>query len=376
MHRKALLRLAAVLSLSVTVGACGTLKEKFGAKDIDYKSARTGKPLEVPPDLSSTSIEDSLVIPGEGGTSYSAYQGARRQGPAATQVLPTPKNVHMERDGAQRWLVIDGAPERVWPRVRNFFLEKGFSIARENPRTGIIETDWAENRARVKSDFIRDFFSKFLGGLYSTGLRDKFRVRLERGVRPGTTELYLTHRGMVERVSEITGPDPVQTQWEPRPADPELEAEMLREIMVFLGVDRERARQVAKSGGGGPARAQLGAGTGGAPLLTLQMPFDRAWRRVGLALDRVGFTVFDRNRSEGVYYVRYIDTDVATKKKKGFIKRLFSRGGKKVVEKDEYQVRVRADGTVSRVQVTDEKGRPENSRIASRILNLLYDELK
>ena len=375
MHRHRLVRLGTVLFLSAAMTACGTVKEKFGGKDIDYKSARTGKPLEVPPDLSSTTIEDSLVIPGEGGTSYSAYQGARGQGPA-TQVLPTPKNVHMERDGAQRWLVIDGAPERVWPQVRRFFLDKGFSIARENPRTGIIETDWAENRAKIKSDFIRDFFSKFLSGVYSTGLRDKFRVRLERGVQPGTTELYLTHRGMVEKVSEITGTEPVQTQWEPRPADPELEAEMLREIMVFLGVDRGRARQVAKAGGGGAVRARLGADAGGAPQLTLEMPFDRAWRRVGLALDRVGFTVFDRNRSQGIYYVRYIDTDVQTKKKKGFIKRLFSRRGKEVVKKDEYRVQVRASGAVSQVQVAGEGGQAERSKVATRILSLLYDELK
>ncbi|HEC13237.1 MAG TPA: outer membrane protein assembly factor BamC [Acidiferrobacteraceae bacterium] len=371
------------MMLAVTiVGGCGYVKKKVGKKDINYQVTRSVQPLEVPPDLSSSSIQDEMLIPGRtGSASYSDYQG--RQSHPGTQsggLLPEQKGIRLEGSGGQRWLVLDGTPEQVWPRVREFWLKNGFLIAKENARTGIMETDWAESRARVKNDFITNFFSKFLGGLYSSGLRDKFRVRLERGKEEATTELYLTHRGMVERATDLTGGEAVETVWEARPVDPELEAEMLRELMVYIGVDKGRAKTIVAGKAGSPAqhqqRARLESGTNGARVLHLDGGFDDAWRRLGLSLDRISFTVVDRNRSEGIYYVRYIDTDEGTKKKKGFLKRVFSRGGKKRIDKDEFQVKLEASGDTSQVTVRDKKGAPEKSKTGATILKLLYEQLR
>jgi outer membrane protein assembly factor BamC len=351
------------------------VKETFGSKDIDYKSARGARPLEVPPDLTSDTIQDSMIVPG-GEASYSQYSGTREQaGAMAATLLPQVGGITMQRAGTQRWLVIQTPPDKVWTRVRSFWLEKGFLLTLEQPSTGIMETDWVENRAAIKQDFIRDFFGKFLSGLYSSPLRDKFRVRLERGTEPGTTELYLSHRGLVEKV--VTAPSqasPVETYWEEREPDPEIEAQMLREIMVYMGVDRQYAKSVVAGGqGAAPAQATMTTGTAGNPVLHMTDDLESAWRRVGLSLDRVGFTVEDRNRSEGVYFVRYIDPD-ENGKKKGFIRRMFSRD--KPAPREEFQIKLEAAATGTDVSVRSKEGAPETSKIGKRILTLLHEQLK
>jgi len=363
------------LLAAALVSGCQTVKETFGSKDVDYKSARGARPLEVPPDLTSGTIQDSMVIPGE--TSYSQYSGTREQtGAMATTLLPQVGGISMQRAGTQRWLLIQTAPDKVWGRVRSFWLEKGFLLTLEQPSTGIMETDWVENRAAIKQDFIRDFFGKFLGGLYSSPLRDKFRVRLERGAEPGTTELYLSHRGLVEKVNP--GPSnasPVETYWEERAPDPEVEAQMLREIMVYMGVDRQYAKSVLDSGqGAAPEQASMAVGAGGTPVLHMTDDLESAWRRVGLSLDRVGFTVEDRNRSEGVYYVRYIDPEEGGKTKKGFIRRMFS--GKEAAPREEFQIKLEAVAAGTDVSVRNKQGAPETSKIGERILTLLHEQLK
>jgi len=363
------------LLAAVLVSGCHTVKETFGSKDVDYKSARGARPLEVPPDLTSGTIRDSLVVPGE--ASYSQYSGTREQaGAMANTLLPQVGGITMQRAGTQRWLLIQTPPDKVWTRVRSFWLEKGFLLTLEQPSTGIMETDWVENRSAIKQDFIRDFFGKFLGGLYSSPLRDRFRVRLERGAEPGTTELYLSHRGLVEKVNPgPTTASVVDTYWEEREPDPEIEAQMLREIMVYMGVDRQYAKSVLDSGQGtAPEQATMTTGAAGNPVLHMTDDLDSAWRRVGLSLDRIGFTVEDRNRSDGIYYVRYIDPEEGGKKKKGFIRRMFSRD--ESAPREEFQIKLAAAASGTDVSVRNNQGAPEASKIGQRILTLLHEQLK
>jgi outer membrane protein assembly factor BamC len=377
-----ILRLSRTLMLAAAAAsliACSTVKKVTEGSDVDYRSARTTAPLEVPPDLTTVPADQSLTVPGAGGAaSYQAYargqEGVVQKGPAGTAVLPEQANVRMERAGTQRWLVVSGDPNQLWSRIREFWLQNGLLIAREDPQTGVMETDWAEQRPNVTGGVIQSWLAKHLGSLYSTGTRDKFRVRLEPGSQPGTTEIYLSHQGLVERVSEINSTGPVTTMWEPRPNDPELEAEMLRKLMVHLGVEERVAQTVVASGGAQPAaeRATLRSADG-YKVLDLQDDFERAWRRVGLSLDRVGFTVEDRNREQGIYFVRYADADAGTQKK-GFLSGLFSR--KKATAAQQYQVKVEAVGGGSQVSVHDAKGAVEKSGTGDRILGLLYEQLR
>jgi len=350
-------------------------------KKIDYKKERSGNPLEVPPDLTAPNRDDSMSVPelsASGTATYSDY-ASERQGPQATAgtsgVLPEHPNVKVERDGDRYWLVVKGDPAQVWSKVRQFWLENGFLLKIDNPTIGIMETNWAENRADIPQGPIRRVLGKVLGSAYSAATRDKFRVRLEHGTTPGTTELYLTQKGMEE---EIQGSeyDSTGTIWKPRPEDKELEVEMLKRLMVYLGVEQKRAQQdVVRAQTARKAVAHMVAAGDGSATLVLNEDFSRAWRVVGIALDQVNFNVEDRDRARGIYYVQYDDPYKETKKKGFFSKLAFWRSDEKQPA-GHYQVVLKSDGASTRVQVMDKDGKPETSGTGKRILTLLQEQFK
>lgn len=371
---------AAAVAAGVALGACSSIE--IPSKKIDYKSSTKLPPLEIPPDLVRPGTDDRFVVPDgnpKGTATFSDYSKDRAGRPQvssaqATTVLPKIENAHIERAGTQRWLVVPGAPEQIWPMIKEFWQETGFVVNVERPEAGVMETDWAENRAKIPETGIRGVLGRALDSLYSTSERDKFRTRLERGAQPGTTEIYVSHRGM-EEVYINESQD--QLRWQPRPPDPDLEAEMLRRIMVRFGVEGERAKTQVAAAKLEP-QAKLNRGAEGS-LLALNDQFDRAWRRVGLALDRVGFTVEDRDRSKGLYFVRYIDpnADLKTTEEKGWFSKLkFWSSSPKVQSKEQYRILVQADGPGAEVRVLDKNGAREQSDTANRILTLLYDQLK
>ena len=370
-------RLACLL-LAASLGACSSVENFLGGDKIDYRSAGATreKSLEVPPDLSQLA-RDTRFQPAAGGSVSAAQYQA---GTAATAAVATsnvaPKaagDIRMEREGNQRWLAVPMPPEQLWPQLQAFWKERGFNLLVDQSDAGVMETDWAENRAKLPQDIIRGTIGKVFDSLYSTGERDKFRTRVERTANG--SEVYLSHRGLIEVYS---GDRKETTVWQPRPADPQLEAEMLQRIMLKLGVKEEQAKTVTASGGAPvAARARIVEGQSAA---TLQVDdsFDRAWRRVGLALDRSGFTVEDRDRAQGLYFVRYVDPSQAGKDEPGLLSRMFSFGRKK----DEaggparYRVQVKGEGDRSTVSVLNNQGQPENGEAGKRIVSLLVEDLK
>jgi outer membrane protein assembly factor BamC len=266
----------------------------------------------------------------------------------------------------------------VWRTVKDFWQEAGFIVNVEIPGAGIMETDWAENRARVDAGTVRNALSRVLDFAYSSAERDKFRVRIERGAEPGTTEIFISHRGMEEVYSQAMNADQAYTRWQPRPPDPLLEAQMLGRLMLRFGVDTQRAQAQLTAPATVPPRAALVKGDNGERMLTLEDQFDRAWRRVGLALDRVGFTVEDRDRSQGLYYVRYIDPQIDNKtaEQPSLLSRLKFWGDDKP-KLDQFRIQVKDDAKNGcNVNVLAKDGKQETSDTAGRILALLYDQLK
>jgi outer membrane protein assembly factor BamC len=372
--------LLAVSLLALTACSGNILPE---SKKIEYKSAGKLPSLEVPPDLTQPTRDERYAVPDitpRGSATFSAYSGERSAATtnAATQtVLPSVDKMRIERAGTQRWLVASGTPENLWPTIKEFWQETGFIVNIEMPEAGVMETDWAENRAKLPQDFIRSALGKVLDGLYSTAERDKFRTRLEKGAEPGSTEIYISHRGMYE-VYVTEGKD--QTRWQPRPADPDLEAEMLRRLMVRLGADETRAKTLLAADQKQQDRAKLTRAADGAGTLTLEEPFDRAWRRVGLALDRVGFTVEDRDRTQGLYFVRYVDPEADLRKKgdSGWLSKLaFWKSDKIDVDpKAQYRINVITTGGNSQVRILTREGGVDTTETSRKILGLLFDQLK
>ena len=351
-----------LLAICAALAACSVLE---GDK-IDYKSAGKGVSLEVPPDLNQLSRDSRYSVPGGPVTASSFQVGqAAPNMPTAASALG---DVRIERAGTQRWLVVNRPADQIWGPVREFWQENGFLLTLDQANLGIMETDWAENRAKIPQDFIRSTLGKLIDSVYSTSERDRFRTRLERSASGGT-EIYISHRGMIE-VYSSTQKD--QTVWQPRPTDPELEAEFLRRLMVKLGVPQEQSKALVASGAAKPTSRV--ATVGNTPVVQVDEGFDRAWRRVGLTLDRTGFTVEDRDRSQGTYFVRYVEPN-ADKKEKGFFGKLFGPS-EKAVPPLKYRIALKSQGESTTVSVLNASGAPETSANAQRIVQVIADDLR
>jgi len=361
-----------LLAAAMILSGCSTISESLQGDKVDYKSAAKGASLDVPPDLTQLSRDTRYVVPGTAVTA-SGYQVGQ-----TTQSVPTAAttvgDVRIERAGNQRWLVVNRPADKLWTPVREFWQESGFLMTLDQENLGIMETDWAENRAKLPQDFVRATLGKLLDSMYSTGERDKFRTRLER-TPSGGTEIYISHRGMVETVQEARTTGPVKsgdsTIWQPRPADAELEAEFLRRLMVKLGVSQEQSKSLVASGTN--RQTSRVANVNNVPVVQIDEGFERAWRRVGLALDRTGFTVEDRDRAQGTYFVRYVEP-TANQKEPGFFAKMFS--SPKAIPPLKYRIAVRSQGEATTVSVLNEQGVAEASANAQRIVQVIADDLK
>jgi outer membrane protein assembly factor BamC len=321
----AALRLLATVAVALAVASCESTTSSI-TKRIDYKSESRAPALELPPDLTAPQYDDRYSV-----TTASGLAAQNTNRPRAVEgiaVNATPE-ARIVRGGTERWLVVKTTPQDAWNTLRKFWTDIGFVLAVEQPTLGIMETDWAENRIGMPSTLLEGTVGKVADVFFNSYKRDKFRTRIEPGLEPGTVDIFIAHRG-AEQVPTPTGPD----------------------------------------------RARMEREAGGAYKLVVDDSFDRAWRRVGLALDRVGFTVVDRDRSKGTYFVRYSDPETdGAKKDKGFLDSLMF--WKKDVEKvEQYRITVAAADPRSLVTVQDPSGAPDKSPTGEKILSLLRDQLK
>ena len=396
----------ATVTLCLMLGGCTVVGDWFSSGSTDYKGAsKRTQPLEVPPDLTQLQ-KDSRYLP-QGGvvTASDLSKGGTGTGPAQAPAPTSPEvalaaagNLHIERSGDQRWLSTQEAPEVVLPKVRDYWLSHGFKLTVDEPKTGIIETDWIQSRTKMPSDsMVRNFLNSLVDNLSDSGLRDRYRTRLERRA-DGGTEIYITHFGAAQEVAGAKNSvHDGEVTWVPRKADPGLEAEQLSQMMLSLagvansniaGADTApteggrvipSAATTRPTGGTGPngaARAHIVTGQAGATM-QVEDNFDRSWRRIGLALDHGGFTVEDRDRAQGLYYVRYVDAKEAARDEPGFFSKFtswFGMSGPSPVGK--YRISIKAPADSATVTVLNDQGLPDNSENAQRIVTLLVDELK
>jgi outer membrane protein assembly factor BamC len=363
---------ALALSLALSLAGCSSFENLMSGDKVDYRGgAQQTAPLEVPPDLSQLAREGRYQSQ-TGVVSASTLRQPNAAPAAAAAPVVAPNAVadmRIERQGNARWLVTSQKPEALYPLIRSFWQERGFTLAVDNPEIGMMETDWAENRAKIQQDVLRRTLGRVLESLYSTPERDRFRTRIERTA--AGSEVYISHRGMQEiYTSELKD----STIWQPRPSDPELEVEFLSRLMVRLGAKEDTARTTVTAAPAAPAKARASTMPATAAV-DLDEGFDRAWRLVGLALDRSGFTVEDRDRSAGIYFVRYVDPKLAGKDEPNFFSKLFG-GDKATARPQRVRVVVKANGAKTSVTVQGADGSPDNSPQARTIVGKLIDELK
>ena len=365
-----MIRKALLLGLVASLCACTV----FDDEKINYKSAGRAPSLAIPPDLTQLSRDTRYTLGNNDVVSAKGYEARQAAAPALAKTAPNKLgDVQFMRDGNTLWLVVDKPADQLWDPVRDFWLESGFLLTTDQRDVGIMETDWAENRAQLPQDIIRRTFGKLLDSVYDTSQRDKFRTRMEH--RPdGKTEIFVTHKGM-EEVYTSDSKINQSTVWQPRPEDPELEAEFLRRMMVKLGGATTAEAKAAIAAAVPVSTGVRVATVGGVPTVQINEGFERAWRRVGLTLDRTGFTVEDRDRSKGLYFVRYVKVD-ADRKAPGFFAKLF-RTKADAPAPVQYRVAVTSQGdNATTVAVRDATGNPMNNADAGRIVKVIADDLK
>lgn len=352
----------------VILTACGTPtgSDSLDGKVFDYRAPPVKvHSLEIPPDLTSYSGDDRFGIPGEAesGTSYSEFSKGGTNRKAGSVLLPPARNVRLERKDTQRWLVVNDTAENVWPVVKAFWRENGLAIKIDNPQGGIIETDWAENRAKTPKDAFHKYMGKAFESMLSTGERDQYHTRLERGKDGNSTEIYITHSGMQEVAERDETGYHVDYRWLPRPRDPELEATMLQLLMAKLGggsgmLDNTQQPAVAHEADGMVA-PKLNKLADGSQSILLSEPFDKSWRKIGLALERAGIRLADKDRSKGIYFLSAGKDDPKN-----------NLGLDKV---ERIQVKVRELGSGCEVVVNDEAG--NSNADTQKIVDSLYKTL-
>jgi outer membrane protein assembly factor BamC len=380
-------RVAQVLPGSATWFACTLAIALVGCSLFGSKPASSGYgaqakhdgPLEVPPDLAPIPKDDRYALPDQG-TSANALRSAA--GGSSTQsVSVAGAHARLMRDGAQRWLAVDVPPEKAYLVVKDFWPTVGLQVQKDEPAVGIVETDWQEKHASVPEGAIQRAINLLLESVTSTGLKDRYRARIER-TPTDTSEIFISHQGLEEVYSN---PAKTSTIWQPRPRDPELEAEMLQRLL--LRFESGDTGNVAKAGGNkiastAPTPVTVLPGVshivkdGAESHLEVDEPFDRAWRRIGLALDRGGFTVEDRDRTKGLYFVRYLDPDYEAKKKdaRGLFARIFESDPK--IDAQQFRVALLTEGDRTSVRVQDKDGHPEAGSAGDRILKQLDEQMK
>lgn len=353
--------LVSVMVLVLAAGGSGC--SLFGEKPESQRTLREA--LEVPPDLARPQGTDPAGGLPSGTAVYSAYSGKTPESPQSDSVqapLPVSKTgVKLERDGSQRWLVVQDAPNRVLARVRSHLAGRNMDLAIDDPKSGIFETEWKERKINLGKNIL----TRMLSSLRSTGLRDKFRIRVEAGRAAGTSEVYVSHQGLEEVVigENISGPT---TVWQPRATDREAEAQLLAALMTSFGLSEQEAKDQAgqAAAAGGTLKVKDG-------LLLQQQDLDRAWRRVGQALDRSGFVIEDRDRHLGIYYV--YDRPVAgTAKKSSWL----TFGENKEVHEDRFQVVLKAVEGGTSMKVLNVKGERTESKNGDRLFEYLQQQLQ
>jgi outer membrane protein assembly factor BamC len=371
-HARTLSVLSLGIGTLISLAGCDTLNDWLAPDRVNYKGAETAPTLTVPSDLSTADISQRYAAPPKLNTLGGAAPRALTPAGNATVGVPSPQDpfgMHVERDGDRRWLVVDGrSPDQLWPQLQEFWEENGFTLKTDAAATGIMTTDWAENRANIPDDWFRKSIGKLVDFAYSSGTRDQFSTLVERG-SGGSTDISISHSAMEEM---LTGQDKTSSKWVERPRNPALEAAFLAKLMEKFGLTDAQAKQLLTDARPASATASVNT-TGGSSTLDLSEPFDSAWLRVGLALDRTNFTVDNRDRAKGLYYVRFSDS-MQELKKEGLLGKFFSGGTPKPSREFMVNVRPKAD-TVTEIAVVDANGQVDTSTDAQRIVALLHAQL-
>ncbi len=273
-------KLAGAAILISQISACSWLfgdEGTFRDRSNDYRKATVEAPLELPEGMDSESIDDSYAIPriSDRTTLDDEFE------------VPTPEplsddvsrdSVRINTLGDDRWILVDGAPGEVWPRLRGFLSLNQLAVQRADAVSGIIETAWLQPSGE-------------------DALRERYRLRIDQGVQRGTSEVYVLQ-------ADIRSGD---ENWPEQSNNGEREKIMTQELAQYLADSSAAAAvsMLAQQAIDSSGKITLEEDANENVYINLTLPFSRAWASVGKALQKSGYKIDDLNRSEQVYYVNF-----------------------------------------------------------------------
>jgi len=269
-----------------------------------YQQAEDIKTIKLPDSLSHVEQEPLFPIP-EIKVKEESFYDIKTDG----FIVPRPEPMSAEREqakikiqkvGSKRWVLVEAPTSQVWPLTQSFLSQSGISVINRVPDTGLVETAWVEFKS-------------------ATSKPSQFRVLIEKGLRPETTEIHIVQRDRSVEIGKV---------WPNTSIDPEREAWLLEAMANSLaGNIQNRAASLLGQSVGGEVKAKLFMGEN-EPLLGLSLEEGRAWATVAHALEKEGFMVWEEDSENRVFYAQFSGFE----KKRGWFKRLFM-GSPEQVEK-------------------------------------------
>ena len=339
----------AVSAVALSSTGCGWLTGDDGIfrdRSNDYRAASADSPLELPPGIETTSIEDAYAVPVISDRT-SLDDNFTVPAPEPLDEGADSSQVRINKLGDQRWILLNGSPGQTWPRLRGFLTLNQLGVQRADAANGIIETGWLQPSGE-------------------DNLRERYQMRVDQGVQRGTSEVYILQADI--RAGE--------DDWPASSSNPEREAQMTQALAQYLA-DSAAAAAVsllAQQAFDDLGRITLEQDEQANVFIKLQLPFDRAWASVGSALPKAGYAVDDLNRDQRTYYVQYQEEAEKEAAKPGFFARLLGRSANQETDSLEsnYLIKVQSqnDRTV-RVFIRDENGQVIAKKDSERLLKLL-----
>ncbi|MDX1506502.1 MAG: outer membrane protein assembly factor BamC [Spongiibacter sp.] len=323
-----------VVSL-LAMSACGAFRDRSH----DYRRAELSKPLELPPGVESDALGDRYVVPGiESHTVLPGEFSLPRPEPLTKNVGTA--EVKIQKLDDQRWILLDGTPNQVWPRVRAFLDRAGLKLGDIDGEQGIMETEWRETEPGAPLE--------------------RFRFVLDQGVQVGTSEIHVL-------VQNRPGEDFPEVS-----TDLQREDQMVRVLAQYLA-DSEAQGTVsilARRGGSESKGKIFLEGEEGNHYLRLFLPNERAWAALGLALTKAGFEIEDASPAVNKYWLSYIDPE----EELGWFSRMIGADRRK---RSRYVVEMKMLGEFESVILLNyQKGRrlrnDEREALLKRIMGFLH----
>ncbi|MEL0115733.1 MAG: outer membrane protein assembly factor BamC [Gammaproteobacteria bacterium] len=248
--------------------------------------------------------------------------------PKPRQIFASSGNssVQLRRLGELMWIYVETLPSTSWPITKSYWNTSSYETISANPQSGEIIINFDEG--------------SFLN------------MKIEHGIKEASTEIFLTQ---IDKNSNeiISNPDLIQSE--------------LSSLVSYFAdtVDQFTGTSLAAQNLNDLKKTRIFV-ENGRTVIELDLNFDRAWSSVTKAMDAAEIFANDKDRSNGIFYVSYVEED-----NRGFLSFLNPRKNedKKVLSDDaQFEVKIIEKNNKTYVRAYSKDGKiDESEKLISKI---------